>query len=93
MIKEVPEEHSAVCFHAFISYRNTDRSLLYFLYEGALFALKRKKMFEAEVMKLQGAKITLESQIMALESAVVNIETFHAMSRGAVAMKGIRGNL
>ena len=67
--------------------------MLCFLYEGALFALKRKKMFEAEVMKLQGAKITLESQIMALESAVVNIETFHAMSRGAVAMKGIRGNL
>ena len=65
----------------------------FFLIKGALFALKRKKMFEAEVMKLQGAKITLESQINALESAVVNIETFHAMKRGADELKGIRGNL
>ena len=60
---------------------------------GALFALKRKKMFEAEVMKLQGAKITLEGQVNALESAVVNIETFQAMKRGTDALKGIRGNL
>jgi charged multivesicular body protein 4A/B len=50
-------------------------------------------MFEAEVTKLQGAKITLESQVNALESAVVNIETFHAMKKGADALTGLRGNL
>lgn len=60
---------------------------------GALFALKRKKMYEAEVAKLQGARITLDSQILALESAAVNIETFRAMRSGANAMKGIRGNI
>lgn len=60
---------------------------------GALFALKRKKLYEAEVSKLQGAKITLESQINALESAVVNIETFYAMNAGKNAMKTIRKDM
>mmetsp|Transcript_4362 Transcript_4362/g.7155 ORF Transcript_4362/g.7155 Transcript_4362/m.7155 type:complete len:233 (+) Transcript_4362:106-804(+) len=60
---------------------------------GALFALKRKKMYEAEVSKLQGARITLDSQILALESAAVNIQTFKAMETGASAMKGMRGNI
>lgn len=61
--------------------------------KGALFALKRKKLYEGEIMKLQGARITLDSQISALESAVVNIETFNAMKSGAQALKGIRGNM
>jgi len=60
---------------------------------GALFALKRKKMYEAETAKLQGARITLDSQILALESAAVNIETFKAMKSGASAMKGLRGDI
>ena len=50
-------------------------------------------MFEAEVMKLQGARITLDSQIMALESASINIATVNAMKKGADAMKTIHGNL
>ncbi len=60
---------------------------------GALFALKRKKMYETEVSKLQGARITLDSQILALESAAVNLETFKAMKAGAGAMKNMRGNI
>jgi charged multivesicular body protein 4 len=60
---------------------------------GALFALKRKKMFEAEILKLLGARITLDSQINALESAAVNIETLKAMNAGAKAMKQVRGNM
>lgn len=60
---------------------------------GALFALKRKKMYEDEVSKLQGARITLDSQILALESAAVNLETFKAMKAGAGAMKNMRGNI
>lgn len=50
-------------------------------------------MFEAEVQKLQGARITLDSQIMALESAAINMETVKAMKTGADAMKQIHGNL
>eukprot|EP01031_Cornospumella_fuschlensis_P035445 gene35445-42963_t len=60
---------------------------------GALFALKRKKLYEAEVAKLQGARITMETQILSLESASVNIETFKAMKTGANAMKAMRGDI
>lgn len=60
---------------------------------GALFCLKRKKMYEAEVHKLQGAKITLESQALALESATGNIEVLKAMKEGANAMSRVRGNI
>lgn len=60
---------------------------------GALFALKRKKMYENEVSKLQGAQITLDTQILALENATVNIETFKAMKAGANAMKSVRGQI
>lgn len=60
---------------------------------GALFCLKRKKMYEGEVAKLQGARLTLEQEIFALESAAVNIGTFKAMAQGANAMQGIRGNI
>jgi len=60
---------------------------------GALFALKRKKMYEGEINKLQGARITLDSQILALESAAVNMETFLAMKSGADTMKHMRGDL
>lgn len=60
---------------------------------GALFALKRKKMYEGEVSKLQGARITLDSQILALESAAVNMETFKAMKSGAAAMKQLHGTI
>mmetsp|Transcript_15487 Transcript_15487/g.14018 ORF Transcript_15487/g.14018 Transcript_15487/m.14018 type:complete len:222 (-) Transcript_15487:55-720(-) len=60
---------------------------------GALFELKRKKLFEAEIAKLQGSRITLDSQIMALESAAINVQTVQAMKSGAEVMKGIHGNL
>jgi charged multivesicular body protein 4 len=60
---------------------------------GALFALKRKKMYEQEISKLQGTRITLDAQILAIESAAVNIETFRAMNTGKNAMKAMRGNI
>ena len=60
---------------------------------GALFALKRKKMYEAEVEKLQGARMTLETQVMTLESAHVNMETFTALRSGAEQMKTIHGQM
>jgi len=60
---------------------------------GAMFALKRKKMYEAEVSKLEGARISLESQISALESANVNMSVFRAMAQGAKTMKKMRGDM
>ena len=61
--------------------------------QGALFALKRKRLFESEINKMQGQRITLESQISAIESAISNTNTFNALKGGNQALKAIRGNI
>lgn len=58
--------------------------------KGALFAMKRKKMYEAEVDKIQNVKMTLETQVINLESAAQNAETFKAMAAGSKTMQKIR---
>jgi len=55
--------------------------------------LKRKKLYEKEIAKYQGARLTLEQQIITLESATVNVETFRAMRAGASAMEQIHGQM
>mmetsp|Transcript_30800 Transcript_30800/g.40900 ORF Transcript_30800/g.40900 Transcript_30800/m.40900 type:complete len:149 (+) Transcript_30800:511-957(+) len=47
-------------------------------------------MYEAEIDKIQNVKMTLETQVMNLESATQNAETFGAMKTGTDAMKKIR---
>ena len=59
---------------------------------GALFSLKRKKMYEAELDKIGNIKMTLETQVMNLESAAQNAETFNVMNQGKNAMATIRVN-
>jgi charged multivesicular body protein 4 len=54
-------------------------------------ALKRKKMYEAEVEKIMGARMTIETQTAMLEGASVNLETMEALKQGANAMKKIHG--
>lgn len=61
--------------------------------KGALMCLKRKKLYEKEIQKYQGARLTLEQQIITLESATVNKEVFMAMRTGATAMQQIHGEL
>ncbi len=56
-------------------------------------ALKRKKAYEDQIDKIMGAKMTLETQVMAIESANINLETMQAMKAGAEAMKTIHGSL
>lgn len=58
--------------------------------KGALFALKRKKLYETEIDKIQNIKMTLETQVMNLESAQQNAATFQAMNAGKSAMTNIR---
>jgi len=69
-------------------YTRTHKINLYIL--GALFALKRKKLYEAEIDKIANIKMTLETQVMNLESAAQNAETFKAMNAGKNAMSNIR---
>ncbi len=57
---------------------------------GALCSLKHKKQKETERDKIANIKMTLETQVMNLESAVRNRETFIAMEAGKNAMAAIR---
>ena len=52
--------------------------------------MKRKKMNEQEIDKIQNVKMTLETQVINLESAAQNAETFKAMEAGSKTMKKIR---
>ncbi|CDK24201.1 unnamed protein product [Kuraishia capsulata CBS 1993] len=55
-------------------------------------AIKRKKTFEANLVKIQAQIDSLESQLTAIESANLNLETMRAMKQGAKAMKQIHGD-
>ncbi|KAI8321479.1 hypothetical protein GQ54DRAFT_297968 [Martensiomyces pterosporus] len=61
--------------------------------QAALAALKRKRLLESQVEKISGSRMTLETQVMAIEAANVNLETMKAMQKGAEAMKGIHKDL
>ncbi|ORY46092.1 hypothetical protein BCR33DRAFT_160417 [Rhizoclosmatium globosum] len=56
-------------------------------------ALKRKKIYQDQADKIMGSRMTLEQQMLAIESANVNLETMNAMKAGAEAMKSIHGSL
>merc|ERR1719245_1283389 len=49
--------------------------------KGAMFALKRKKMYEGEMEKICNVKMTLETQVMNLESAAQNADTLNTMKK------------
>jgi hypothetical protein len=54
-------------------------------------ALKRKKQYEGQIEKISGARMTIETQMMTIENANVNLEAMQAMKSGAEAMKHIHG--
>jgi charged multivesicular body protein 4 len=54
-------------------------------------ALKRKKAYEGQIDKIMGARMTLETQVMTIENANVNLEAMNAMKSGAQTMKQIHG--
>lgn len=60
---------------------------------GALFALKRKKMFEKELEQLGSAHLTLEQQIITLESAQAQQVAVGALAAGVVAQKVLNQKL
>lgn len=59
----------------------------------ALMALKRRKQLEIHQENIRGARFNLESQIMTIENAHINLETLKAMKAGSSAMKSIHGEL
>lgn len=52
--------------------------------------MKRKKLYEGEIDKIQNVKMTLETQVMNLESAAQNHETFQALKAGGSTLKEMR---
>lgn len=54
-------------------------------------ALKRKKGYEVNLMKIENQIDSLETQLTAIEGANLNLETMKAMKQGAQAMKQIHG--
>jgi len=57
---------------------------------SAMNLMKRKKMYQAEIEKLDNVRMTLETQAIQLESAAHNQDTITAMQTGTSAMKRIR---
>ncbi|GJE85002.1 Snf7-domain-containing protein [Phanerochaete sordida] len=60
---------------------------------AATAALKRKKVQEQELERLQGTRFQLEMQVNTLESASFNSETMAAMKKATTALKDIHGTL
>lgn len=60
---------------------------------AAVAALRRKKMLETELDKLQGSRFQLEMHVNTLESAKMNQETMNAMKKAADALKHIHGGM
>ncbi|KAE8244862.1 hypothetical protein A4X13_0g6200 [Tilletia indica] len=61
--------------------------------QAAQAALRRKKQYEGQLDKIYGTRMTLETQVNAIESANMNLETMQAMRKGAEALKTIHGSL
>lgn len=57
---------------------------------GAIYAMKKRKLQESELAKIENVKMTLETQAIGVEGASQNVETFNAMSMGSSAMASIR---
>ena len=60
---------------------------------AATAALRRKKVTEQELERLQNTRFQLEMQINTLESASFNAENMAAMKKAAGALKDIHGKL
>jgi len=53
---------------------------------GALFQIKRKRMYEKQIEQIWGKKSNIETQVMALESAASNKEVLDVMKIGKDAL-------
>ena len=60
---------------------------------GALMDMRRKKMYEKEIAKLEATQLTLEQQCFTIESAKANMDVVSAITEGANQMKKMNGAL
>ncbi|CAL9728399.1 vacuolar-sorting protein Snf7p [Monosporozyma unispora] len=76
---------------------NSENDAKRFLTKGnrtlAKNSLKRKKIYEQQLDKLDGQINSLEQQLFTIETSNLNAETMRAMQQGAKAMKSIHKNM
>lgn len=60
---------------------------------AALLSLKRRRLYEQQLEHTRGARFNLETQIIAIENANINLETLGAMRSGSAAMRSIHGSM
>lgn len=60
---------------------------------AALMALKRRRIYESQRDHVRGARFNLETQILTIENAHINLETLQAMKAGSTAMRSIHGEM
>lgn len=61
--------------------------------KGALFALKRKKLYEKESNTLSDIKMNLEMKCMNLETMIINLEVYSTLRLAAYQMKNINNEM
>ena len=83
---------SAIAIKAILlNYHPILNVFLFFL--AALLCLKRKKTYESQQEKIRGAMMTIETQVMTLEGANVNLQAMNAMKVGAASMKAMHNDM
>eukprot|EP01128_Nolandella_sp_AFSM9_P000469 TRINITY_DN10625_c0_g1_i2.p1 TRINITY_DN10625_c0_g1~~TRINITY_DN10625_c0_g1_i2.p1 ORF type:complete len:228 (+),score=84.29 TRINITY_DN10625_c0_g1_i2:50-685(+) len=60
---------------------------------AAIMNLKRKKAYEDQIKQLGGARMTLETQILAIEASSTHFAALSAMQEGARTMKSLNRNM
>jgi len=60
---------------------------------AAMLALKKVKIYEQQLVQLSGSRLTLETQIMAIENATVTYATLNAISSGTRVLRGLNQNM
>jgi charged multivesicular body protein 4A/B len=60
---------------------------------AALSTMKKRKLYEGELVKIDNVKLTLETQAIQLEGAAQNVATFDAMKSGTGTMAFIRKSM
>mmetsp|Transcript_16651 Transcript_16651/g.29497 ORF Transcript_16651/g.29497 Transcript_16651/m.29497 type:complete len:225 (+) Transcript_16651:288-962(+) len=61
--------------------------------KGALAHLKRKKMYEKEIDKINNGILNLEQQVLSIESTSVTVDIVNAMKTGKNAMQSVTGGI
>eukprot|EP01102_Stenamoeba_stenopodia_P014518 TRINITY_DN482_c0_g1_i1.p1 TRINITY_DN482_c0_g1~~TRINITY_DN482_c0_g1_i1.p1 ORF type:complete len:222 (-),score=66.96 TRINITY_DN482_c0_g1_i1:91-756(-) len=60
---------------------------------AALLALKRKKLYEQQIEKIEGTRMTIETQVLAIEETSVNVEAMRAIREGASTMRNLHQSM